>query len=361
MSDFVFKAPLNSLSLGNVSFNILREAFLHGSNVSLFNIGQNPDLSAYNKIDNDFKDWIIESHSKRYSTSNRDTPSLQLWHINGSENRITSPQTLFTFYEVDSPTETEKNIANLQDNIVFSSSYAKRNFENSGCKNVHNIPLGFDNDFYITNKKYLEDKVHFGLIGKFEKRKHTAKILKAWASKYGNNYDYQLTCCITNPFYKPEQMNQAISQALDGESYGNISFLPYLKTNSEVNDLMNAVDIDLSGLSGAEGWNLPSFNCTALGKWSIVLYCTSHLDWADSSNCILVEPDGKIPIYDSVFFKEGGAFNQGSMYDISHEKLIEAFEKAEKLAGVENKNGIKLQKKFTYKKTFSKLLKILIP
>ena len=84
-------------------------------------------------------------------------------------------------------------------------------------------------------------------------------------------------------------MNQAVSQALEGKRYGNINFLPYLKTNSEVNDFLNAIDIDLSGLSGGEGWNLPSFNATALGKWSIVLNATSHTDWATQSNSILVE------------------------------------------------------------------------
>jgi hypothetical protein len=42
-------------------------------------------------------------------------------------------------------------------------------------------------------------------LEKFEKRKHTARILKLWADKYGNNNKYQLTCSITNPFFKKEQ------------------------------------------------------------------------------------------------------------------------------------------------------------
>ena len=45
-------------------------------------------------------------------------------------------------------------------------------------------------------------------------------------------------------------------------------------------------------MSGAEGWNLPAFNATALGKWSIVLNSSSHTDWANSDNSILVEPNG---------------------------------------------------------------------
>ena len=124
---------------------------------------------------------------------------------------------------------------------------------------------------------------------------------------------------------------------------------------------MNAIDIDLSGLSGAEGWNLPSFNCTALGKWSLVLNSTSHLDWANQSNCVLIEPDKKIPIYDGIFFKEGGPFNQGNMYDVSIEKIIDGLDRAESLLGTKNKEGLSLQSKFTYKETFLKILKIMIP
>jgi hypothetical protein len=361
MPQLAVKAPLNSLSFGNVSYNLLRQAFLSGVEVSLFNTGQQPDLSAFNLIDGEFKEWIKGAFDSRYTTINKDIPTLQLWHISGSETRLTPNQTLLTFYELDSPTTAERNLVNLQNNTIFSSSYAKRNFENTGCKNIHNVPMGFDEDFHPTDKTYLPDKVHFGLIGKFEKRKHTAKILRAWGEKYGNNFDYQLTCCISNPFYKPEQMSRAIAQAMEGKQFGNISFLPFLKTNSEVNDLMNAIDIDLSGLSGAEGWNLPAFNCSALGKWSVVLNSTSHTDWATDSNSILIEPDNKIPAYDGVFFKEGGAFNQGSIYDVSQEKIIEGMERAEKICKTKNTNGLKLKSKFSYKKTFEKILKIMIP
>jgi|TARA_B110001454_G_C12713472_1_gene431636 glycosyltransferase involved in cell wall biosynthesis len=359
MADIAVKAPLNSLSFGNVSYNLLRQAYLSKVSVSLFNLGQTPDLSAFNDIEEGFKEWIKEAFAERYNTISKDIPTLQLWHINGSENRITQSQTLLTFYELDSPTTTERNLVNLQNNVIFSSSYAKRNFQNAGCKNIHSVPMGFDEDFFETDKSYLPDKIHFGIIGKFEKRKHTAKILKAWASKYGDNYDYQLTCCITNPFYKPDQMNQAIAQALEGKQFGNISFLPFLKTNSEVNDLMNAIDIDLSGLSGGEGWNLPAFNCSALGKWSVVLNATSHMDWAKDSNCILVEPDDKIPAYDGIFFKEGNSFNQGSIYDVSTEKIIEGMERAERVCKTKNKDGVKLRDRFSYKKTFDKILKVM--
>ena len=96
---------------------------------------------------------------------------------------------------------------------------------------------------------------------------------------------------------------------MEGKSYFNINFLPYLNTNSEVNELMNSADIDLTGLSGAEGWNLPSFNMTCLGKWSMVLNATSHKDWATPENSILMESNKKIPAEDGLFFKAGQDYN----------------------------------------------------
>jgi hypothetical protein len=325
-------------------------------NVAYFPIGNKLDLEAYDRLDADFKEWIQYSVDNRFSTLNADLPTLKLWHLNGSEMRVGSKQTLYTFYELDKPTPTEKTLASLQDHVCFSSSYSTEKFERAGVKNCSTVPPGFDEDFHVTSKTYLPEKIHFGLMGKWEKRKRTCEIIKAWAHKYGDNYKYQLSCCITNPFFTPEQMNQTIGQCLEGKRYGNINFIPYLKTNSEVNDFLNSIDIDLTGLSGAEGWNLPAFNATCLGKWSIVLNCTSHKDWATEDNCILVEPEGKEPAYDGVFFKEGQDFNQGNIYKISTDTIIEKMEFAESKCHNKNLEGLKLPTKFPYSATLDGLL-----
>lgn len=358
MNKLIFKCPINSVSFGNVSLNFMRELFKREVNVAHFPIG-NPEAGVYDKLSSEFKDWLQSSVNKRFKLLDKDLPTLQLWHINGSENTITKNSFLYTFYEVDEPTETEKNIVNLHDKVIFSSSYAEKAFKSIGCENVTSVPIGFDPDFFKTDKEYLTDKVHFGLMGKWEKRKHTGKILRMWAKKYGNNYNYQLSCCVNNSFMKPEVLNQFINQALEGKQYGNINFLPFLKTNSEVNEFLNAIDIDLGGLSGAEGWNLPSFNATALGKWSIVLNATSHKDWASNSNSILLEPSGKIPCYDGQFFHQGHPFNQGNIYDFNEDQAIAKMEEAENKCKQENTEGLKLQKQFSYGKTVDKILEYL--
>ena len=359
MDKIILKAPFNSLSFGNVSYNIARELYKKEIKTSIFPIGDQVELSAFDKMDKDFKSWIESSVNSRLTSMKKETPCLSLWHISGSELTPSSRSFLYSFYELDNPTFTEKNICDMHDKVIFSSSHARKCFESVNCENVDSVPLGFDEDFFDTKKQYLNNKIHFGMIGKWEKRKHTGKVIKAWAKKYGNNPNYQLTCCVLNPFFKQDQMNNIIGQTLEGKVYGNINFLPRLKTNSEINEVLSAIDIDLSGLSGAEGWNLPAFNATCLGKWSIVMNHTSHKDWADSNNSILVEPSGKDSSEDGVFFNKNAPINQGNINTITEEEILESFEKAEKVSKEYNKEGAKLKDKFTYRKTVDSILKFM--
>ncbi len=350
----LLQTPLNSLSFGNVSINILKELYKKDVEVGLFPTG-NIDIRAFD-LKKDFIDWIQKSINQRLDFLAENTPSFKLWHLSGGEDRKSSKQHLFTFYECSSPTKHELAVCKSQDKTFFSSTYSANQFSKLGCNNVSYLPIGFDDYFHVTNKKYLDGVIHFGLMGKFEKRKHTGAIIQAWAKKFGNDNRYQLTCCVTNPFFKPEQMQAIIKNVLNGQRYANINFLPYLTTNSEVNELLNAIDIDLTGLSGGEGWNLPAFNATCLGKWSVVLNATSHKDWANETNSILIEPNGTMPVVDGAFFREGDEFNNGHFFTWSESDAIEAMVKACGKVGSKNVNGLELGKTMTYSKTVDQII-----
>ena len=349
--NLIVEAPLNSLSFGNVSYNILREIYKRKLDIAYFPIGE-PDLSSFSPTE-DFLAWLRHSLNQRFDALDKDLPTLRLWHLSGSDILRSRNQTLVTFYECNSPTFIEKKIAGLQSKTLFSSKYASDQFENS-----ESYTLGFDEDFGLTNKKYLQDRIHFGLCGKFEKRKHTEKIIKLWLKKYGNNNKYLLSCCITNPFFKPEDMQKVIGNILEGKYYSNINFIPWLKKNSEMNDFLNAIDIDLTGLSGGEGWNLPAFNATCLGKWSVVLNETSHKDWANENNSVLVKSNGQQDCEDGVFFKKNTEFNQGTFYTFDDEEAICAMETAENKVGQINTSGTLMGQIFTYKRTLDEILSV---
>ena len=351
----LLEIPLNRLSFGNVSYNLVRELHKLGAEIGIFPIGENIDLSAF-ELTEELKTYIEDAINNRWDFLKPEIPCLKLWHLNGSENRKSKDQYLFTFYECNQPTDLEATLCAHQDLTFFSSKDAQKHFKTKGVENTKVIPLGFDEDFHRTEKPYLKDVVHFGLMGKYENRKHTQKIIKTWLNKYGNNNKYQLSCCITNPFFKPEQMQQLLNQTLEGNHFNNINFIPPLEKNSEVNELLNAIDIDLTGLSGGEGWNLPAFNSTCLGKWSVVLNVTSHKDWATNENSILIEPSGEMDVVDGVFFNKDSPFNQGTFYTWTEDEAIAAMEKAETKVGQLNTEGVKMGDTMTYSQTVKNIL-----
>lgn len=355
--NLIFDAPINNLSFGNVSVNILRELHKRKAKLSIF-AKNDPDFSAFDKLSDEFKGWVQNGIDYRFHNLNKEHPTLNLWHINGAEKRISPNQYLLTFFELDQPTFVEKKIVDMQNKVFLSNPEAVEAFKKIGCTNVEFVPMGFDPDFKVkkSESKIVEGKTHFILMGKFEKRKHTKKIIQTWLKKYGNNNKYLLSCCVVNPFIKHEQMNALLSELLEGKHCSNINFLPHLKTNTEVNHLLNSADIDLTGLSGAEGWNLPAFNATALGKWSIVQNHTAHKAWANKDNSILIDAGEKEPAADGLFFTSEGQFNQGNIYQLNEDRMVSAMEEAENKCKNTNTEGLKLQNDFSYEKTVDIIL-----
>ena len=358
----IIHAPTNSLSLGNVSYNILRELFKRKIQCAIF--PRQVDLGAYN-VPLDFKNWLEFSINNRFTKYNKNIPELAIWHISNSEAKHGNRQYLFTFHETSSPTNEEINIVNQQEHTFFSSNWSVDNFKTYGANNVSFVPLGFDEDFSIINGAGNDKIIHWGLIGsKFEGRKNTELTIKTWIKKYGSNPKHMLSLAVTNPFFNKQahgfDTNDILNQIFAGNKPFNVNILPYLKTNIEMNQTYNSLDIDLTGLSSSEGFNLPAFNCTALGKWSAVTNFSAHKDWATDKNSILIEPKSMRPVYDGKFFVEGQPFNQGSISQITENQIIEAMEKVEPLAKTINIEGLKLQKEFTYSKTVDKILEKII-
>ena len=127
--------------------------------------------------------------------------------------------------------------------------------------------------------------------------------------------------------------------------------------NTLYNDFLNSADVIL-GMSGGEGWALPEFQSVAMGKHAVILNVSAYKEWANESNSVLVNPSGKIPVYDGMFFQEGTPYNQGNIYDFDEDEFIEACEKViERVkASRVNKEGLSLQEEFTYEKTTDSIL-----
>lgn len=355
-SKLVLHAALNQLSFGNVSYNVLRELYRRQIQVVLIPRSGNADLSAFSP-DPQFAAWIQNAITGRYRKIDRTLPTLNIWHIRDSEFKPTDRQFTLSFHETDSATDSEVNILNQQEHTFFTSNWSVNTFKTYGVKNVSYVPLGLDEDFTPLGQTTDPAVINWHLGGKAEPlRKLTAFKIQSWIKKYGGQKGHMLNLCVTNPFFRPEDMNAFYGQVFGGSKPWNVNIIPFMKTNREVNATYNACQLDLSGFSRGEGYNLPAFNMTALGKWSIISNCSAHKDWATKDNAVLIEPKGMVPAVDGMFFHPNAEFSSGNMYDFNMDDFVGAMEQAEKLARTPNIEGLKLARTHTYKRTVDEIL-----
>jgi len=318
-----------------------------------------PDVSSQ-KVDQEFANWLNTCLNKSLLLHNRKTPIFKLWHIDGSLESYSEKQALMTFYELDSPTGQEVNVLRNNAALIVTNKYTQKILEDYGVKANH-VPLGFDKyNFETKTKNYFSDgRIVFNILGKFEKRKHHEKAIKAWIRKYGNNPKYFLQCAIYNPFFKPEDNEVVRKQLLNGRNYFNVQFLPFMQQNEIYNDFLNSANIVIA-MSGAEGWGLGEFHSVALGKYCVGLYAHAHKDWMTDKNSVLINPASKIEAYDGMFFVKGRHVNQGNIFDWNEDEFIAGCEKAISLYSKNpiNEEGLKLQNEFTYSKTLDSILNI---
>ena len=359
MSDFAVHVPINGVSFGQVSVGLLREMYARNLEPCIFPVNPtNIDLNTQD-ITKEFKEWIEGCIQKSIKAHKRSTPVFKLWHLNGSLESFSDKQTLFTFYELDQPTPQEINIVRNNHKVLVSSEYAKGVLESNGLENVVYVPLFFDKDnFSVKEKKYFsDDRITFNLTGKFERRKHHQKIIRAWIKKFGNNRKYSLQCATYNSFLKEQDNQNIMNSVMEGKKYDNVSFLGFMSKNDLYNDFLNSGDIILA-CSGGEGWGLPEFHSVAIGKHAVTLNAHSYKGWADEINSVLVNPTGKTEVYDGMFFQKGSPFNQGNIFDFSDDEFIDACEQAIERVKISrvNKEGLLLQKTFTVEKTLNLIL-----
>ena len=349
---------INPLSFGQVSLGILRELYKRNEDVRLTLTANQFDLSSEEQ-DEGFELWLKKSINDFTSEHSRDDKIFKLWHLNGALESFSKEQVLLSFYELDEPTREEINAVKNNTKVLFSNNETIKLFKGLGCENVGHLPLAYDNhNFHETPVDYNDDRVVFTLLGKFEKRKNHAKVIKSWLKRFGNDKKYALHCALWNPFFSAEQNNQSIADILDGNKYFNVVFSGFMKKNKQYNEFLNSAHVVL-GMSGGEGWGLPEFHSVGLGKHAVILDCSGYLEWANDSNSVLVPPSGKTPIYDDLFFLKGAPWNQGQCYTFNEHAFIASCEEAIKRVEKNrvNEEGKKLKEKFTYSNMVDSIIK----
>ncbi len=362
--EFNIELPINSTSLGQMSFGILFELFSRRDSLlpNIFPIGEGVDFTSFD-IPNqeEFAAWFRERTNSSITRVGKKLPLIRYWHIQNSEKVLpNSKSVLWTVHELDSITETERDICNFYDQVCVTSNYSKEVF-NKGGVNAEMVPNFFDAlHFFKKDVQKQEGVIQFALIGKTEKRKHTHEAISTWASKFGGNGKYRLNTLIYNRFLPPDVNQRSIDNIFRGSPPFNFNRIEFQQKNFSVNDLINFCDIILDA-SGGEGWSLPTFNGMALGKQVVCMNAHGTATYANKDNAVLFEPNGKTEAWDGTFFIKGMPFNQGNIYTFTPQALSDAIDVAvdrvEK--NIENTNGLSLQQEYSVKRTVDSLLSFL--
>jgi hypothetical protein len=365
MKKLTVDAPINPLSMGQIAFGVCHELLNQGIDLNLVPKMGNYQLDAFDKNCDEFKNKLNQIVNGHLVNFDHNAPCLSIWHLQGSQYKLSNKyNSLLTFHELDRIEVAEKNILNSFNSVFVTNEGSKRVFEEGGVTvPIHVIKLGIDEtQTYNLNKTYFDDgSCVFTIMGKFENRKHTKKAIQGWCKKFGNNNLYRLHLFVTNPFFKPEQMNAIFADTFGGQAPPyNVKIFPYQPLNSQINDALNATDVILD-LSGGEALSLPSLNAVALGKHALIHNCTAMKDWANSENSVLIEPNGMMPAADGVFFHNGQSFNQGNFFVWNEEDYLNGLEavynrwKSNKM----NEEGQKLRDIYSFKNGVSKIIEVI--
>lgn len=350
-----FEGVINPLSFGFVTNGLLKEFFRRKIDFNFFPINGNLDWSCFDKVDDDYKNYVNNSNNNAIKKFNISDKSFKLWHINQSWHKLSKKENyLLTFHELDQLSDEETNILNSYDKIFVTSKFSKTVFEDYGVKRaIVYVPMGVDNEIFYDLKqpRPFKDIIVFSIFGKAEKRKRTEQTVQSWVKKYGGNHKFKLHLYITNPFFKPEQMNQIYGQIFNnGPKPFNVDIFPYLPTNSHLNSAYNSTDIVID-MSGGESVSLGSLNCVAMGKHAVVHWNTGIKDWATEENVVLVKPNGKESVYDGIFFHPNSKYNIGNIYTYDTDIFLNACDLAIKRfeSNPVNEAGKKLQESYSFK------------
>ena len=80
MESIIFRGPINQVSFGTLSYNLLRELYRSGIEVAFFPIGEQLNFDSFDKIDEKLKQWIISSAQNRFHIAKK----ICIHYLNGT-------------------------------------------------------------------------------------------------------------------------------------------------------------------------------------------------------------------------------------------------------------------------------------
>lgn len=292
-------APINQLSYGLVSWNIMKELDLL-TNISFFEIIDRSSQPTQEQVPF-LRKWI-----KNAQMFDPYEPCLRIWHQNDMAKRVGKAKLIgWPIFELNGFSSLEKHHLSTLDEIIVCSEWAKSIvLGNVSTKKCHVVPLGVDTSIFY-NRNTTLNKYVFLNIGKMEYRKGHDLIIAAFSDAFNKNDNVELWLSWDNPFPNCNK-NYWINLCKSSKLSSKIKFIPRLETQEELSLLANQASCGIFP-SRAEGWNLPLLEMMACGKPVIATNYSAHTEYCNTDNSFLVdcelEPakDNEWPQFDGTF------------------------------------------------------------
>lgn len=220
---------------------------------------------------------------------------------------------------------------------------------------------GVDTTTFHPDKTIKNDKFRFVIFGRWDGRKATTEIIRAFKNIFGNNSNVELLISVDNPF-SVDGMNSTEERLkkYDLES-DNIKVLHFPTKEKYVEILKNA-DVFLS-CSRSEGWNLPLIEAMACGIPSIYSDCSGQLEFAKNKGIpVKISREISIKELDDPFFKMVDDLN-GNWYEPDFQdlelKMFEVYKNYEFYKNQALADSVSIREEFTWERAAEKASQIL--
>lgn len=352
MKSLNLNAPINTLSYGLTSFNILRELSRHGVDVALWPIGKSEvDSQAYPYG----LTTVEKAINKARYFENTDAPSLRIFHQFSMAERIGKGKAIgFPIFELDTFNDVERRHLRSLDEIFVTCDWAKQVIANNGISvPCHVVPLGYDPEIFkpSENRVVRSKAFTFGNVGKYEKRKGHDELVEIFNKAFEPSDDVQLLIACENPFPN-SGVDEFKKRAKMTKMGDKIRFIPRLRSQLELADFYAVCDCMVFP-SRAEGWNLPLLECLAMNIPCIATDYSAHTEFCTSLECNLVKIDELEPANDGIWFHGQG--NWASIGDYEKEQFIRFMRLAQRDKQVMNP----IARKFTWAKTAERIKELI--
>ena len=352
--------PINNLSYGIVSLNILRELDKQNHEITWFPIGG---------IDTDQSNFPLLQKC-HYNTRQYDrfAHSLRIFHQFDLAQHVGKFKHVgFPIFELDRFTPIEKSHLKNQDKLFVCSQWAKTICEKAlvSKPDIDVIPLGVDTSVFYPCKreKSIEGNPTIFLnVGKFEVRKGHQELIEAFDKAFEPTDNVMLILCPVNVCFQSAEKLKEYNEGWfnlykSAKLFNKIQMVDRLPNQESLAKLMNQVDYGVFPTK-AEGWCLPALELMGCGKYVIITKYSGQTEFCDEHNSRFIEIDETEDAYDGVFFKGQGQWAKFGEKQI--EQLVETMRECHKFKQehgvVESESGIKTAQKFSWENTVKTLV-----